>query len=680
MSFDAKRLNELLPAVYRIRDTEQSGALNDLLSVIADQISILEDNLAQLYDDGFVETCASWVLPYIGDLIGVTGLSATGPQLRSPRAEVAHTIAYRRRKGTAATLEQLAHDITGWPARAVEFFQLLATTQYMNHLRPWNQSVISVRNADRLEYLNTPFEHLQDQPDLTHTVDVRRISSGRGKYNIPNVGIFLWRRKAYSLTLSPAVPKDSGDNRNFRFHPLGIDSGLITLPLTEDEFTHLAEPINVPGPISRRALIRDFGSYYGRGKSFHIVLADGTAVASGDVQVCDLTGWVHQPAAGVAVDPVSGRMTFAGDQAGPPLVSFHYGFSSETGGGEYDRVLSAPTVFDQNGAPVLLRVGGSEPYQSIQAAIDDLGPSGGIVEITDSGRYEETLTIDAGSGHVEVRAASRRRPTIVLGGDFSITGDDGAQVALSGLLIAGAGINVGGNLSGFRLEHCTLVPGLALNSDGTPVDANAPSLTVTSVNASVTIDHSILGGVRAAADANAAISTCVVDATDEAGVAYAGLDGHSPGATVSIQNSTVTGKVSARVLQLASNTIFLATVAPSQQAQWAGPIVAERRQQGCVRFSYLPVGSRTPRRYRCQPETDADVDRVRPVLLSTRYGDAGYCELSPGCPQEIRQGADDESEMGVFHDLFEPQREAHLRARLDEYLRFGLEAGVFFVS
>jgi hypothetical protein len=27
-----------------------------------------------LYDDWFVETCAEWVLPYIGDLLGVQGL------------------------------------------------------------------------------------------------------------------------------------------------------------------------------------------------------------------------------------------------------------------------------------------------------------------------------------------------------------------------------------------------------------------------------------------------------------------------------------------------------------------------------------------------------------------------------------------------------------------------------
>jgi hypothetical protein len=36
--------------------------------------------------------------------------------------------------------------------------------------------------------------------------------------------------------------------------------------------------------------------------------------------------------------------------------------------------------------------------------------------------------------------------------------------------------------------------------------------------------------------------------------------------------------------------------------------------------------------------------------------------------------------MGVFHDLFQPQRESNLRTRLKEYLRLGLDAGIFYVS
>jgi hypothetical protein len=73
-------------------------------------------------------------------------------------------------------------------------------------------------------------------------------------------------------------------------------------------------------------------------------------------------------------------------------------------------------------------------------------------------------------------------------------------------------------------------------------------------------------------------------------------------------------------------------------------------------------------------------DRVRPRFNSVRYGRPDYAQLADLCAEEIKRGADDESEMGVFHDLFNPQREANLRARLDEYTPAGMQAGIIFES
>ena len=132
MNPEADKVYQLLPALYRIRDAEQGGVLRALCEVLAEDIAVLRENLDQLYDDQFIETCADWVAPYIGDLIGYRTLHGVTERTRSARAEVANTIAYRRRKGTATVLEQLARDVTGWNARVVEFFQWLETSQYMN--------------------------------------------------------------------------------------------------------------------------------------------------------------------------------------------------------------------------------------------------------------------------------------------------------------------------------------------------------------------------------------------------------------------------------------------------------------------------------------------------------------------------------------------------------------------
>ena len=72
--------------------------------------------------------------------------------------------------------------------------------------------------------------------------------------------------------------------------------------------------------------------------------------------------------------------------------------------------------------------------------------------------------------------------------------------------------------------------------------------------------------------------------------------------------------------------------------------------------------------------------RVHPQFNSTRYGTPAYCQLADSCAPEIQRGADNEAEMGVFHDLFQAQREADLRARLDEYTPAGSQPGVIFVT
>jgi hypothetical protein len=139
----------------------------------------------------------------------------------------------------------------------------------------------------------------------------------------------------------------------------------------------------------------------------------------------------------------------------------------------------------------------------------------------------------------------------------------------------------------------------------------------------------------------------------------------------------VIGKVHTRQMTLASNCLFVSRLAGPADP-WTAALWVERRQKGCVRFSWVPPGSRTPRRYQCQPQQgDA---QTRPHFTSLRYGDAAYCQLREVTPESIRRGANDESEMGVLHGLYQPQREINLKVRLDEYLRFGLEAGIFYVS
>lgn len=668
MSFKEQDLYDLLPAIYRIRDAEEGQPLLALLSVFAEQVEHIEENLAQLYDDQFIETCADWVVPYIGDLIGYRPLDGNTSDIASPRAEVAHTIAFRRRKGTATMLEQLARDVTGWHARAVEFFQILATTQYMNHVRHDHPYALDLRDWRVSQWLGTAFER------TPRTVEVRRIAPRRGRYNIKNVGLFLWRKNAYSW--KKAVPFKV-DSRRFFINPLGTNTQLFTSPVSEEEIHHLATPVNVPQPISRRLLHEQLNDYYGQEKSISITAG---GVLRDKVVVCNLSdagagSWAHHPKDSVGIDPELGRITFPSDESSPASVevSFHYGFSADMGGGEYDRSATMQI------SPATEQV---DTSGSIQSKLNTVA-AGGVVELVESKTYSESISITVGATQeVVLRALNGRHPLVDLGATLDIHGGMDGVVTLDGLVLNGAPIRLqdtGPNqLRRLRLRHSTLVPGISLQPDRSPDQPGSPSLIVEIDNLTIEIEDSIVGSLRVSPGSNVVIKNSIIDANARTNVAFADIDGSSAGAELTLEACTVIGKVHTRLMKLASNTILLAETTAGDG--WAAPVHSQRRQVGCVRYSYVPLTSLVPRRHHCHPVSVEEADRVRPIFTSLQFGHEGYAQLARHSADEIRLGADDESEIGAFHKLYQPQREGNLRVRLQEYLRFGLEAGIFYAT
>ena len=408
------------------------------------------------------------------------------------------------------------------------------------------------------------------------------------------------------------------------------------------------------------------------------------AVPLSAIRVCNLSdsagSWNALPPAGVyAIDPMLGRIALpAGLAANTEVqVDFTYAFTTDMGGGEYERAASFATT---QAPPQLLHVPADHP--TIAAALTALHGAG-VIEITDSGRYAETLTISAAANQqIELRAADKASPTLILGGPLTMSGAAGSSVTLNGLRIAGAPLQVpagGGNALGtLTISHCTLVPGISLKPDGTPASPGNASLSVVLPDVAVAIDHSILGATEAVASATVSISDSIVDATSTTGVAYAALDGASPGGALSLSACTVIGKISAQQLTLVTDSILLAALAAADT--WKFPVNAARRQEGCARFSYVPTNARVPRRYQCLPESAPTPRAALPRFTSLRYGVAAYAQLATTAGASLLTGADDEGQPGAFHAVYQPQRQTNLQVRFGEYLRTSLEAGIFHDS
>lgn len=678
---DAEFLYGLLPALERLRDHARGGSLRELLDLIAEQAAIVQEGIEQAYDDQFIETCAEWVVPYIGDLVGARGLDSGPGFAIGGRAVVANTLAYRRRKGTLAVVEQLARDVTGYPAVAVEFFQRLAATQFMNHPRPGNLGTVDLRRPALLARIDTAFDR------AAHLLEARRLP--RGRYNIPNIGVFLFRLVPFAIAGASAARLD---DRRYLFDPLGIDAPLFNRVESESEITGLAGERNVPMPISRSAMAADPGAFYGADASVQVAIG-GAPVPANEVSVCDLSdlgdgsgGWAHAHPSKVGIDPVLGRLTLPTGSPPPAdgavTVTFRHGFSDAIGGGPYDRSneLAEDATF---------RV----PDDGTLAEALAAASGGAVVEIRDSRTHRlpasaTNLSVDAGR-RVEVRAADGRRPVVSMvetpdGGDtlrdLTVEAGDGASVVLSGLVVTGGAVSVRGTPASVALADCTLVPGLGRTRANEPTDPGAPSLTVSAPDVEVLLRRCITGPLRVADGSRIGITRSIVDACDRLAVAYAGPPREAdapgttrPGGALTIDISTVIGRVEAQRIDLASNSIFVAE-APDPSAY---ALRAAQTQEGCVRFCFLPARSLTPRRHRCRPSAD-DPSTMRPRFSSLTFGHPGYAQLAASCPDAIRRGADDESEMGAFHDLYAPHREANLRIQLEEYLRFGLLCGVFY--
>ncbi|MEU3708786.1 hypothetical protein [Streptomyces catenulae] len=716
-------LAELLPQWHRLRDAEEGEPLRALLAVIAEQVDRVRDGVAQQYDDWFVETAAEWVLPYLGDLVGYRPLpgyervSATGlrdgglpdasrqrlARALAPRREVAATVGNRRRKGTLPLLEELSEEVAGWPGRAVEFSRLVthqqpvrlygAATEAADALRRGRGRLVDVRDGAALDLAGGPFG------TLPRSVDVRRADSARspGGCSPTGVGLFVWRLKPYPVTRAPAYCLDRARHL-YTFSILGNDTPLVTRPEPEPSASHLATVDNVPALITRRQLHDRLADYYGPGKSFVIRRDDEDhPVPLADLVVADLTGWRYRPGRGqIAVDPELGRIAF-GARSAPRQgiwVDYHYGFGDDLGGGEYHREPVTPPE------AAVYRVGPDAPFHRIMDAFGAwrhdrrsgrCGPDG-IIEIVHSGAYQEQLDFDLEPGdRLQLRAAVGTRPVIRLLDWYSNRPDalniraveaecapgERPRMVLDGLLVTGRGLNVTGPLGSLVLRHCTLVPGWSLEPECHPVSPEEPSLVLDRTTACVEIDRTVLGTIEVIGDEVGTdplpiqLRDSILDATGTDRAALSAPDCRHAHAELSAHRTTVLGEVHVHAVRIAENSLF------------TGLLRVARRQVGCVRFSYLPPGSRTPRRHRCPPDpagVGTEAAPVRPLLRGTRYGTPWYGQLAAGCPEEIARGAEDGAELGAYHDLYLPQRTDSLRARLAEYTPAGTDAGIVFVT
>ncbi|MFI2188556.1 hypothetical protein [Streptomyces sioyaensis] len=743
------RLYAGLPAVLRARDAESGEPLKALLGIVGEQADALAADIARGYENLFIETCEDWVVPYLADLVGTVPLydawrshdDATalvefddlrGPRLLAPagagaRADVARTIAVRRRKGTVSALADVARYASGFPVRLVEGLARTGWTQGLRHSRP-DLGTARLTTALDTALVGGPFDR------TTRFLDVRGPDGPVGWYHPAHEMLAIHRQQAVAHR---RVTARTGDQPwRFRLDPLGLDRPLFTRGSHPEDVPEMFQAGTVPAPLKPALLEADLREHRqaprlpGGARPSHTVLygavgeeagapaasiglwLDGIfftpavdeaapdAMYQAQVASCRLDPWPADRPSGrvVALDVRSGRVA-VGDGFAPPsalTASFFHGAAGLIGGGDYDRSgwLAAA------GADHVITVAatGADHTTLIDALADWTATPARhtVIRVLDSRSYPMPGSLDIAGRTLVIEAADLEWPVLrppAAGGGLTVVGD--GALTLTGVALDGR-ITAGADVARLRLLHCTLPPGGPRDASGGPV-ADGPSVIVAgpSPRLRVQLAFCLLGRIRldAAVDEVLLLDSVVSGGPGTEAVAGGGaLD-----TGLRAERGTFLGDVQARTID-ASECLFV------------GRVLAARTQQGCLRYCWLPANDparpdrdcRTPRRFACQPEravaallaahpevTDpagqaalaaAEQQRVRPVFVSRRYGDPGFAQLDWSCPAEIATGAEDGAEIGAFNHVKQAQRLDDMCRRLREYLPAGITAGITAIT
>ncbi|MFT3770698.1 MAG: hypothetical protein QM820_35180 [Minicystis sp.] len=695
-AYYSDKLWGLLPEIYRALDSsvpDEKGPLRELCDRIGVQAAILRRSIDRTWEDQSIESCDDWVIPYIADLLATKVVASL--DARGQRLDVANTIYYRRRKGTLSVLEELAADITGWDARAVELFRRMGRARhnldfeigypapaddaeaqraqaalhtYGPHTRTPAYGIADLRSPHVARLTGTAFD------ELSYTADVRAAEGRTGWYNVPRLGVFLRRLRAYPVeSVTPVTC--TGCSGKFSFDPTGREIPLFARSTRKhgDDWIAPAEH-ELAGPIDRLLFTEVYADLWATvdEQNNHSILPRSLGVYQPDgtgalvlVPEDEITGKPEESTDKAYVDPEEGLLFLTTTQVarGAPEVSYHYGFSSDIGAGTYTRIASPPGV-----ALTLPSVSGGG-----YALGTTLSGAGGrvLVNIDDSRTYISVPDLTVGG--LTLRAKSGQRPLIRLPDSAPFTtvwtlagATVTSRLTLDGIFVSGGEILLVGNYDEVTIVTSTLDPGTAGASAGTyvnSVDSRPLAPCRLRVNGHVNklvIDRSIVGSVAVEATGTISslrISESIVQSHHGEFAVDAG-----PLCDVEIVRSTILGPGRVHRLQATSSILY-------------GAMEVADKQHSCLRYCAYTTDGSLPHKFECHA-----LDAGASVFTSRVFGEPAYAQLSASAPPRLWNGAEDGAEMGAFGREKTPIKERSLLIKLNEYMPAGLTPVLIYTT
>ncbi|WP_260583502.1 hypothetical protein [Sphingopyxis sp. PET50] len=567
---------------------------------------------------------------------------------------------YRQAKGTAAALEQIARDATGWPVVAVEFFQKLIWSQHVNHVRPGALGTASIRDAEAARLTEGAFG------DACHSAAAGPADGASGRYAIPHVGLFVWRLDAFPLGYlsnetagyrGGLVPRVSAIGPAFRhFDPLGADRALFNRPLPDRSIAGRVDMRIVPAPLDRRLLHRDLNRLRDGAASRWFdkvpvveLRLDGAEVPFDRLHSCNLETrddgggnptWRRPEQAGhVLFDPELGRLALhASDEGKSVEASCAFAAPFASGGGPYDRTASFAAwrgefFAEGTDAPWVIGVsaraeeqtddvlqGGVVVASLAEAILRWNAAAGtgthGLILMLDNATYAEDLSDAAHILKIPADArlaiAAAAWPLVErAGGVFE---RDPTAIAamhrrphIQGDLRIRAAVPAGEEEAGRLILDGLLIEGEVAVMAGALGSLALRHCTIGASAAGLTRGLRVISqNAGLAVEVDHCIAGSLALGSAGGGLTVAdSIVGEDRDLEADADALAVVVDAPSADADIARSTIFGRAAVRSIEAEnslFLGTARAAQRQRGCVRFCYAPLSSRVPRRYRCQPD------------------------------------------------------------------------------
>lgn len=785
-----ERLFGLLPAHMRAVDAANGRQLEALFRLFAEGDAEIDRMIGALYDNQFIETANADTLDHFAALTGTPQLAPLPQGGHNFRSFIANSVRYNRGKGTARVLEQLAADVTGFAAVAVEYFQRLAKLQHGLDFDLPRPGTAAVRPGETAALAGRAFDAL---PRIT---DVRSVDRAGGRYHFDNVGLHVDRFavQTWPQAVGAIVPAEDlsavpearpwlpggtprpgyfqlaaqPDELLCLFNPDGRDMGRFERPDQTDMADRLRRlPLHLETSARREAAIEgrpymsDGEPWFSEDSAPFVIYlrrqgeSGFSAVPPEQVKIANLAqaptpagfrpdatishSWFEAGSAAAvprngthpiacAFDPVTGRLIVAKPATGQPdveevRVAHSFARGALYAGGPYERNADdvAFEIVDAAGAQNFVRVvdrltavsgAASDNFRRVRSLDDALAdwgahgagkigwivlsrcdretPAGGASDFTVPLHPDMALTIVAAQWRSIVpkpgNAADparigflvRRERAAVLDGALTVQASaaPGADGRAGSLTLDGVEVTQGialeqDSFDQLRIRHCTVRrPG------GTAIATTAPL-----IGCGIAIERSLVGQCRfevagQPGQASLHLADTVVIPDDASGPVVAARSCDSQ-----VCGSTVFGPAAFRSLD-ATNALF------------AEPFTVVRRQAGCVRFSFVPVGSVAPRRFRCAPDVQlrdaaeakgqaltaseraATIAAANPAFVDTATDAPGLAMLHAMCSDAIGLGGEGETEIGAFARESTRLRLRNMTRLFDTYLPMGRRAAI----